>query len=229
MSRYERVYLYLCALFLASLLVCNMFVFKLFDIPLPFVGLTPLIAGIIPYPITFLCTDLISELYGKKRADHVVYAGFMVSVFMLIMIQVAKALPVSHVQADPELVQAHLLAVFGQSARAILASMVAYLVAQLCDVRLFHFWKDLTKGKHLWLRNNASTLVSQIVDTVLVVAILFGGTLPFNNLVKLMVSSYVFKMIIALVDTPFFYLGAHLFKDISAETERRIEAGEAGP
>lgn len=221
-ERYEKIYLFLACFFVASLLVANMFVFKLFDINLPIVGKTALICGIIPYPITFLCTDLISELYGKKRADRVVWVGFACSVFMLMMIQVAKSLPPSGVHEDPAAIQDHLMAVFGQSSRAILASMVAYLVAQLVDVRLFHFWKNLTKGRHLWLRNNASTLLSQVVDTILVCSILFAGQLAVKDLVSLIAASYVFKLLIALIDTPLFYLGSHLFRDVAEETRRRL-------
>lgn len=219
MNRYDRTYLILSAFFIASLLVANMLVFKVFDISLPFVGTLPLICGIIPYPVTFFCTDLISEIYGKRRANTVVLVGFAVSVYMLALIQLAKALPVSSVQ-DP-IIQEHYLAVFGQSSRAILASMVAYLAAQLLDVRLFHFWKRLTRGKHLWLRNNASTLLSQLTDTVLVVTILFAGTWPWPQLIELILTSYVFKLLVALADTPFLYLGAHWFRDLERETARR--------
>lgn len=220
MSRYERVYLVLCAFFIASLLIGNTLVFKAFDIPLPWLGTATLICGIIPYPITFLCTDLISELYGKKRADAVVIAGFTVSVYMLLIIQIGRSVPLSALQ-DP-IVQEQYNAVFGQSVRAIFASMVAYLVAQLLDVRLFHFWKRLTKGRHLWLRNNGSTFISQLLDTVLVVSLLFGGVWSSDKIIAVIVSSYVFKLLIALADTPLMYLGAYLFKDIEEETKRRL-------
>ncbi len=222
MNRYERVYLILCAFFVTSLLVGNMLVFKAFDVPMPLLGTATLICGIIPYPITFLCTDLISELYGKKRADAVVVVGFVVSLYMLLIIQIGRHLPLSALQ--DAVVQEQYIAVFGQSARAIFASMVAYLVAQLLDVRLYHFWKKLTNGRHLWLRNNASTLVSQMVDTVLVVSILFGGTWSTEQIIKVIIASYFFKLLIALADTPLMYLGAHFFKDIEQETQRRLES-----
>ncbi|MCB1041821.1 MAG: queuosine precursor transporter [Acidobacteria bacterium] len=204
MSRYERVYLILCAFFIASLLTGNMLVFKAFDVPLPFVGSATLICGIIPYPITFLCTDLISELYGKRRADAVVIAGFLVSIYMLLVIQTGRAVPLSHFQ-DP-IVQEQYDAVFGQSVRAIFASMVAYLVAQLLDVRIYHFWKRWTNGKHLWLRNNGSTLISQLVDTILVITILFSGVWTTKQIISVIIASYVFKALVALADTPLMYL-----------------------
>jgi hypothetical protein len=219
MNRYDGVFTFLALVFVSSLILANSLVFKLFDVPLPLVGTATLSAGILPYPVTFLVTDLVSELYGRKRANQLVWLGFAMSLYMLVLLQIGKWVPLSAMQS-PE-IQGHYLAVFGQSARAILASMVAYLLAQFLDVRLFHFWKSLTHGRHLWLRNNGSTIISQLVDTVAVVSILFVGTLETPALVHVIVSSYVFKLGIALTDTPFFYLGVRLFKSIEEETIRR--------
>jgi len=219
MSRYDRVFLILCSLFIASLIIANAFAFKLFDIDLPIIGVVTLSMGILPYPITFLVTDLISELYGRRRADVLVLVGFGVSLFFLFFIIVGRYVPVSHVQ-DPA-VQEHYMGVFGQGGRAILGSMTAYLLAQFLDVRLFHFLKRATRGRHLWLRNNGSTLISQLVDTIAVVTILFHDQ-PSVPLLTLIGASYAFKLLTALVDTPFFYLGVALFKDIERETERRF-------
>ena len=134
MTRYDSVFLVLSGFFLSSLVLANAMIFKFVDVPLPFVGVATISIGVLPYPITFLCTDLISELYGKKRAEAIVLTGFLVSVYMLALLQLGRVLPVSHLQDDA--IQGHYLAVFGQSARAIFASMVAYLRAQLIDVRL---------------------------------------------------------------------------------------------
>jgi len=101
--------------------------------------------------------------------------------------------------------------------------MIAYLVAQTVDVRLFHFWKKLTKGKHLWLRNNASTTVSQLVDSTAILSILYmAGNLgndvtTVGALVILIINSYLFKFFFALFDTPLFYLGVRLFKDFDED------------
>ncbi len=108
--------------------------------------------------------------------------------------------------------------IFGNSARAIIASMVAYLTAQFVDVQLFHFWKRLTNGRHLWLRNNASTMISQMIDTVLVVTILFYGQLPFAQIQSIICASYLFKLIIAASDTPFFYLGSRYLQLIQTNS-----------
>ena len=104
--------------------------------------------GILPYPVTFLCTDLISELYGKKKADQVVIAGFAASLFVLIVISIADMVP----QTDWSPVDSDTFhSVFGLFGPAVFASMAAYLTAQFIDIRIFHFWKKLTKGKHLSL------------------------------------------------------------------------------
>lgn len=197
--RAEVAFLFLAGLFLVSLVVANLITAKLFTL----FGVV-LTAGIIPYPITFLSTDIICEVYGKRRATILVFAGFLFSFYVLILIKLGQyAIPFEGLNRQQEYVT-----IFGNSARAILASMVAYLAAQYCDVYLFHFWKDFTNGKHLWLRNNGSTMVSQMIDTVLVVTILFYGQMPNSQLVALIFASYGFKCVIAAADTPFFYFAA---------------------
>ena len=198
MPRKEIAFLLLAGIFLVSLIVANLITAKLFVLA----GVV-LTVGIIPYPVTFLCTDLISEVYGKKRANAVVWVGLILSLYTLVILQLGHAAePFEGLNR-----QGAYETMFGSGARAIIASMVAYLFAQLIDVRLFHFWKKLTGGKHLWLRNNGSTLLSQAVDTVLVVTILFYGQLPNGQLIDLMLASYAFKLVIALIDTPLFYFG----------------------
>ena len=224
LGRYERVFLVLSGFFLSSLVLANSLIFKFIDIPFPLIGTATISVGVLPYPITFLCTDLISELYGKQRARAVVITGFAVSVYMLGVLQLGRVLPVSQIQSDT--IQEQYLAVFGQSVRAIFASMVAYLVAQLVDVRLYHFWRKLTKGRHLWLRNNGSTMLSQLVDTTAVVTILFYGVWSAQEIGWVILSSYVYKLLVAAVDTPLMYLGTSLFRDIRAESLRRHLIGE---
>ena len=119
-------------------------------------------------------TDLISELYGQKKANLVVVAGFFASMVVLLFLWLGgqfNAIPDSIVTDEVY------NSVFRNAWRIIAASMVAYLFAQVVDVRIFHFWKKLTNGKHLWLRNNASTVVSQLLDTILVICILIRAIL----------------------------------------------------
>ena len=219
MTRYDWLFLILAGLFVASLVLANAMVFKFVDVPLPFVGLATISIGVLPYPITFLCTDLISELYGKKRADAIVLTGFVVSVYMLGLLQLGRVLPVSHLQ--DEMIQEHYMAVFGQSGRAIVGSMAAYLVAQFIDVRLYHFWRRLTNGRHLWLRNNASTMLSQLLDTTVVVTILFAGVWTWSQIGAVILASYAYKLLVAAADTPLLYLGSSVFRSVKDESRRR--------
>lgn len=238
MPRSERIYLVLAVFFVGSLLIANIIAFKLFSVQLPgeltVFGRDAVIlaAGIIPYPVTFLMTDLISELYGKKRADAVVWSGFWVSLYILVILRIGAWVPAvgTDIRTGGE-IQALYVGVFGQSSRAIIASMIAYLVAQLLDVRVFHFWKRLTEGRYLWLRNNGSTMFSQLMDSVLVVTILFWGQLDGQMIIQIIIASYVFKVIIAALDTPLFYLGVRLLKPHVGEPEGEdptVPAGRAG-
>ncbi|MFH1681060.1 MAG: queuosine precursor transporter [Candidatus Eisenbacteria bacterium] len=212
-DRREALFLLFTGIFIGSLVIANVLVFKVWS----FFGIR-LIAGIIPYPVTFLVTDLVSEIYGRKRASLVVWSGFVASLWVLAVILLAGAAPTVGIAGRAaEEVDVLYVSVFGMSVRAIFASMVAYLVAQLVDVHVFHFWRNLTAGRHLWLRNNGSTVFSQLVDTVLVVGILFGGKLETGDLLALMGGSYLFKAAVALFDTPFFYLGVRLCRRAGIE------------
>jgi uncharacterized integral membrane protein (TIGR00697 family) len=210
-----KIYLYLAALFITSLVVSNLIFLKFFywypfDMEIFGEKLFKISVGLLPYPITFLITDAISEIYGKKKANQVVIAGIFASFFSLGIIYIAKyvpALPDSRV-SDETFNQ-----VFGNVPLAVLASMLSYLFAQFIDIKLYHFWKNLTKGKHLWLRNNFSTFASQFIDTFSVITLLcIFEILPWKLYLGLLVSGFVFKVLIAFVDTPFLYLIVYFFR-----------------
>ena len=211
----RKIYLYLAALFITSLVVSNLIFQKFFywypfDMRLFGVRLFELSVGILPYPITFLITDLISEIYGQKRANEVVVAGIFASFFsigILLVASAAPAIPSSPID-DTTFTQ-----VFSLSPLAVLASMIAYLSAQFVDIRIYHFWKKLTRGKHLWLRNNFSTFASQIIDSATVILLLcLFGVLPWSLFWGLTLSSIVFKILVAAIDTPFLYLFVGMFR-----------------
>ena len=154
-------------------------------------------------------TDLISELYGQKKANLVVIAGFFASMVVLLFLWLGgqfNAIPDSIVTDEVY------NSVFRNAWRIIAASMVAYLFAQVVDVRIFHFWKKLTNGKHLWLRNNASTVVSQLLDTILVICILFFGVWGTDQIFSAIIDGWTFKMLMALIDTPIIYGIIYLLK-----------------
>ena len=206
----SRLYLILAGIFIASLVSSNL-IFQKFFTWTPFGLYTfEISVGILPYPITFLVTDLLSELYGKKKANQVVIAGLVASVFVMGIILLANALP----QKDGSPVDSETFnRVFGLYGPAVFASMVAYLTAQFIDIRMFHFWKRLTKGKHLWLRNNASTIISQLVDTASVLFLLcLVGVFSWHEFFPLFKMGFIFKVLVALFDTPVIYGVIHLLK-----------------
>ncbi len=210
-----KIYLYLAGLFITSLVVSNL-IFQKFFYWYPFDGkifgsrLFELSVGILPYPITFLITDLISEIYGKIAANRVVTAGIFASFFSMGILLIADYVPA--MESSP-VDNATFTQVFSLSPLAVLASMIAYLLAQFVDIRIYHFWKKLTNGKMLWLRNNFSTFASQFLDTFSVVCLLsVFGVLPWDLFFGLVLSGFIFKVIVALLDTPLLYLLVWMFK-----------------
>lgn len=204
----DQLFIILSGIFVASLVTCNLIANKFVTVDLGF-KVFIVSAGILPYPLTFLVTDLISELYGQKKANLVVFSGLIASLFVLIFLWLGgmfNAIPDSVVD------DVTYNSVFRNAWRLIAASMVAYLVAQFIDVRIFHFWKRLTNGKHLWLRNNASTIASQLVDTTLVICILFIGVWSSNQIFSAIIDGWLFKMLMAFIDTPIIYGIIHLLK-----------------
>tara|TARA_R110002049_G_scaffold280687_1_gene460082 strand:- start:11787 stop:12491 length:705 start_codon:yes stop_codon:yes gene_type:complete len=211
----QRIYLLLGGLFITSLVVSNLifqkfFYWHPFDVEIFGSKLFEISVGILPYPITFLITDLISEIYGKKRANDIVVVGIFASLFSLLIVYTASNAPAT----DWSYVDNTMFnTVFGNTSLAVFASMLTYLFAQFVDIQIYHFWKRLTKGKHLWLRNNFSTWFSQFVDTFTIVTLLCSfGIIDWANFKGLLISGFLFKVIVALLDTPFLYLGVYLFR-----------------
>ena len=203
-----------------------------------------LAVGVLPYPITFLCTDLISELYGRKRASDLVIMGVLLNLWVVLILWLGGVLPGFETWDPdtglPKLDEAGRLPVYFEiralTYGTVLASMFAYLTAQYCDVRLFHFWKWLTRGKYLWIRNNCSTLVSQLVDTVAVVLVTYvlANALPIDEsraiwpqLLVFIWSGYVYKLTVALVDTgPFYLLARYLRPLLGLKKDEEIDPGD---
>lgn len=211
----KNIYLLLAGLFITSLVVSNLIFQKFFywyPLNLKVLGnsLFELSVGILPYPITFLITDLISEIYGKKRANQVVITGIFASFFSMGILVIANEVPaIENSPIDDETFNQ----VFALSPIAALASMIAYLLAQFVDIRIYHFWKNLTQGKMLWLRNNFSTFSSQLIDTSLVVGLLsVFGVLEWKLFWGLVISGFLFKIIVAALDTPLLYLFVGIFR-----------------
>lgn len=206
-SREQHLYLLLTTTFSVVVIVSNLISAKLF--PAPFAPELALSAGMITYPLTFLLGDLTTELFGAKKAKTMVYLGFALCILAYLLICLALNLPSYNTEN-----QETFSSVFSISGVTIFGSMFAYGIAQILDVQVFDAIKHITKGKHLWLRNNGSTLISQIVDTVLVNSIVYG--LGFNltatQIIKIICLAYVYKAIFSLSNTPVFYLMVFISK-----------------
>lgn len=189
----------LFALIVFNLILCNIQVLKTIEL----FGLTTTLGNIL-YASVFFSTDLLGEHYGKEQAKKAVLLGFCSLVLAVAYMQIA----LFFAPAATDFVQPHLQVVFGALPRVVLASMAAYLISQWHDIWAFHFWKARTKGRHLWLRNNASTLVSQLLDTAVFCSIAFLGLFPMTAWLQILISTYLIKMLVAVLDTPFIYLAA---------------------
>ncbi len=157
-------------------------------------------AAVIIYPFTFLLTDIIGELYGKDEGNRTVWYGLLASIVAMVIIYVGMLLPAAPFMEEKQSAYEILL---GPNRRIVMASLLAYICSQKHDVWAFHVLKHLTGGRHKWLRNNLSTMVSQFVDTVIFIGLAFWGTVP--HLGKMILGQYVIKVLIALLDTPLFY------------------------
>ena len=193
----------LATLFTTCLLVANIIAVKLVSI-----GGWVVPAGIIAYPLTFLFTDVITELYGRRIASKVVWVGFSANILMVMLVFGGKLLPPAPFWEGQPAYES----ILGMVPRIVLASMVAYLISQHHDIFAFHFWREKTRARFLWLRNNASTMVSQALDTGVFITIAFWGTVPTGVLVNMLLTQYLIKLAIAALDTPFCYLLVHFLK-----------------
>jgi len=193
----------LFGLMVFNLLLCNIQVLKTVEL----FGLTTTLGNVL-YASVFLATDLLSEFHGKKEAQKGVLLGFVALVMMVGYMQFALYFQ----PAAEDFAQPHLQALFGFMPRIALASMIAYLISQLHDVWAFHAIKNRTGDKLLWLRNNASTMVSQFLDSAIFCTIAFYGMFPMNVFWEILLSTYIIKVVVAALDTPFIYLARHLFR-----------------
>ncbi len=192
----------LYGIFIGSLVAANLMGLKVADF-----GFFDASVGIILFPLLFLVTDIIEEVYGKKKTRELVFVGFITLIIVLIATVIAVLLPAanrSFVTYD------EYAKIFGTTIRIFIASITGFLIAQLHDVWAFNFWKEKTKGKYLWLRNNLSTIVSQFLDTTIFMFIAFYGiTEKFTTVYvfSLIIPYWLVKVLFALFDTPFCYLG----------------------
>lgn len=190
------MYLYLSGLFVGCLILSNILAVKLFQI-----GSFVLPGAVVIYMVTYLVTDVIGEVYGKQAAKRTVRAGFLTQVVALLFIALIIYLP----PADVFMHQEEFVLILGGGFRVAFASLLSYVVSQNIDVFIFHFFKDRHGKKKLWLRNNVSTMVSQLIDTIIFIVVSFYGLVPMSVLLGMIGAQYIVKFIIAALDTPAVY------------------------
>lgn len=229
--RREVVFLFTAGLFISCMTMLNIIGITRF---VNIIGLEVAV-GVFSYPLTFLCTDFISEIYGRKRANLFVWVGLFVNAIVLLFMYLGHILPSVEEASQPSwqtLFLAHPVLlptgssvsgsvqlfdlVYACTVGSIAASMLAYLFAQFFDVYIFHAIKKRFNGRMLWLRNNVSTMVSQLIDSIIIISFTFGillysGAMTLKVVLIIFFSTYAFKFIAALVDTiPFILLVKHL-------------------
>ncbi|MCH2307920.1 MAG: queuosine precursor transporter [SAR202 cluster bacterium] len=187
----------LAVIFTTLLLTANISAVKIIAI-----GSEGIDAGIIAYPLTFLISDVISEVYGRKTTTKIIWLGFLANLLMISIIYVAGILPSATFWNDQQSYDQ----ILGAVPRIVIASMVAYLVSQNHDVLAFEMWKKVTGGKFLWFRNNASTVVSQGIDTTIFILIAFVGIYSFDDILNMIWITYLIKIVVAIIDTPLVYI-----------------------
>ncbi len=176
--------------------------------------------GNVLYGAIFLSTDILSEYYGKDAARKGVFIGLGATLFYLIMSQLMLAYHASPNDWGPA---AGMESIFGFAPAIVIASVIAYLISQLHDVWAFHMWKEKFKGKYLWLRNNLSTAISQLIDSFTFSILAFSvfprlfmspeSVLPMNVVWQIVLTTYILKLLVAFIDTPFIYLSKRFRPD----------------
>jgi hypothetical protein len=203
----------LVSLFVASLVTANLIGSKLI-----LIGGVTMSVGIFVFPITFLVTDILSEIYGPKVATTVVVCGLAIQLYVLFFVWLGGVIPSA---PRRDLTEAY-AQMYSLTPRMVIASITAYTCSQLMDVRLFHFFKKLTGGKYLWTRNNFSTMFSQAFDSAIFLGIFLYGVLPFSELVKTFFTLYFLKVGMAAIDTPLVYLGVRLLRGPTSSSAHQV-------
>lgn len=205
MTLYERIYFFLGCMFCVVVIVGNIIFQKFIHISIPNILNLEISVGVLLYPITFLISDLLTEFYGKKRAKYVTSVTIIISFSLMCLLYISvnlKAVDWSPINDE------QFKKVFSVYNTGTLASIIAIYIGQTIDITVFAWLKAKTNSQHLWLRNNVSTIIAQFFDAITVLIILcFFNILPLSQLSNVFISSFIFKVVAAIIDTPFCYLG----------------------
>jgi queuosine precursor transporter len=195
----QKLFVYLCAVFVACLLLGDVIGGKIIR-----TAAGPISVGIIPFPVTFLLTDVVNDFYGRRGARFLTLLGFYMALLAWLLLQLTTLMPVD---TSTYFTQAEYAKVFGGSAQLFVASIVAYLIGQFLDIHVFHFWKALTQSRHLWLRSTGSTIVSQAIDTI-TINVIFGRVTAgwtWGFIGAKVGREYLIKFFVAVALTPAIY------------------------
>jgi uncharacterized integral membrane protein (TIGR00697 family) len=203
-DRKQRFFVWLTAIFVAALITGDFIGGKFFVL-----GGRAFSSGIIPFPLTFVITDLVNEFYGKHGARRLTFVGLGAAVFVWAVITLTLALPTSPQSPIPDAVFSN---AFGTSSRLYIASLTAYTIGQMLDISVFHVLRKLTGHRLIWLRTTGSTVLSQVIDSLTVSFVFLVGTRPMSFIVENAANNYVGKLVMAVLLTPLIYLGHGLFK-----------------
>ncbi|MEM0506761.1 MAG: queuosine precursor transporter [Thermosphaera sp.] len=196
----------LLGVYVSSLLIANLIagvkLVNIFGFVLP--------VAFLPYSITFPITDVVAELFGFKASKEFVKVGFISNLFALLLISVGYLMP----SLTPEMQELYTTA-FMPMFRVVLASLTAFIISQYLDVYVFWLLREKTKGRHLWLRNNVGELVAQFIDTLIFITLAFYDVVSISVLINMIFSQYIWKLVVAISDTPFVYLTLHIIRNLS--------------
>jgi len=203
MDKRTKLYTVLSSVFLSALILAEITGGKLLQVRTSDSLAFTMTMGVIPFPVTFIVTDIINEYFGRRGIRFITFVGMSMVLFVLLLLQIDMAIPAASI--SPVTDEAF-NAVFGISARIIVGSLTAYLIGQLVDISVFHFVRKRTGGRLLWLRATGSTVVSQLIDSFVVLFIAFSGTLAVSDIVSVGVTNYLYKFGIAVAITPLLYV-----------------------
>lgn len=236
MDKRLKLFTGLSAVFLTALIMAEVTGGKLIELRLSESIAFTMTMGVIPFPITFIVTDILNEYFGRRGIRFVTFVGMAMVAFALLLLQIDMAIPAALISPVTD---ENFNAVFGISARIIVGSLTAYVIGQLVDIAVFHFIRERTGGKMLWLRATGSTLVSQLIDSFVVLTIAFLGPLTMGQILQIGATNYVYKFTIAVAITPLLYvvhslvdryLGHGLAREMMEEAHRRgVARIDGGP
>jgi uncharacterized integral membrane protein (TIGR00697 family) len=219
-GRRQWLFVFLAGLFVTNAITAELISNKLIEIPISFsisgnkIGPFVTIVGVIPWPVVFIITDLLNEFYGEKAVRRISWITAILIAYCFIIVSIALQLPAKEIPGSSLATNAEFGKVFGQAQAVIIGSIAAFLLSQIMDATLFHWIKRKTGNRYIWLRSTGSTVISQMVDTIVVLYIGFvlTGAITMNDFFNIAPTNYLLKLGIAILLTPIIYLGHYLVR-----------------